>query len=103
MECREEARILHVHGDVVEPIVLVRVQPTYTEIARRARIQGIVIVETIIDTRGQVTDVRVLKPLPMGLSEAAVDAVKQWRFKPATLDHRPVSVYFTLTVKFELQ
>jgi TonB family protein len=39
----------------------------------------------------------------MGLSESAVDAVRQWRFKPATLDGRAVSVYFTLTVKFELQ
>ena len=49
------------------------------------------------------TDVRVLKSLPMGLTEAAIDAVKQWRFKPATLDNRPVSVYFTLTVNFQLQ
>ena len=84
-------------------MVLARVQPAYTEIARRARIQGIVVVETIIDTQGSVTDVRVLKSLPMGLSESAVDAVKQWRFRPATLDRRPVSVYFTLTVKFDLQ
>ncbi|HEX2465965.1 MAG TPA: TonB family protein [Thermoanaerobaculia bacterium] len=98
-----EGVIHHVRGDVVKPVILERVQPTYTEIARRARIQGIVIVETIIDTQGRVTDARVLKPLPMGLSESAVDAVKQWRFKPATLDQRPVSVYFTLTVKFELQ
>jgi TonB family protein len=50
-----------------------------------------------------VTDVRVLKTLPMGLTESAMDAVRQWRFRPATLDGRPVSVYFTLTVKFELQ
>ena len=38
-----------------------------------------------------------------GLTEAAIDAVKQWKFKPATLDNRPVSVYFTLTVNFQLQ
>jgi protein TonB len=98
-----DGRVLHVVGDVVKPVALDRVQPLYTEAARRARIQGVVIVETIIDTEGHVTDVRVLKSLPMGLSEAAVGAVKQWRFKPATLDARPVSVYFTLTVKFELQ
>jgi periplasmic protein TonB len=96
-------RIIDVAGDVVKPEVVTRVQPIYTEIARRAHIQGVVIVETIIDTRGNVTDARVLKSLPMGLSEAAVDAVRQWRFRPATLDGRPVSVYFTLTVNFELQ
>jgi protein TonB len=95
--------ILPVGGDVVKPEVLARVEPVYTEIARRARIQGVVIVETIIDPSGRVTDARVLKSLPMGLSESAVDAVRQWRFKPATLDGRAVSVYFTLTVKFELQ
>jgi protein TonB len=92
-----------VHGDVAKPEVLARVEPVYTEPARRARIQGVVIVETVIDTQGRVTDARVLKSLPMGLSESAVDAVRQWRFKPATLDGRAVSVYFTLTVKFELQ
>jgi protein TonB len=97
------ATILHVRGDVVKPVVLARVEPVYTEIARRARIQGVVIVETIIDTHGRVTDARIFKSLPMGLSESAVDAVRQWRFEPATLDGRAVSVYFTLTVKFELQ
>jgi protein TonB len=97
------SRIVHVRGDVVKPEVVFRVEPRYTELARRARIQGIVIVETIIDTSGRVTDARVLKSLPMGLSESAVEAVMQWRFEPATLDQRPVSVYFTLTVKFELQ
>jgi protein TonB len=95
--------IRQVKGDVVKPEALARVDPVYTESARRARIQGVVIVETIIDTHGRVTDVRVLKSLPMGLSESAVDAVRQWRFKPATLDGRAVSVYFTLTVRFELQ
>jgi protein TonB len=98
-----EGEILRVVGDVKKPEVINRVQPAYTEIARRARIQGVVIVETIINTEGKVTDVRVLKSLPMGLTEAAIDAVKQWKFKPATLDNRPVSVYFTLTVNFQLQ
>jgi TonB family protein len=61
------------------------------------------VVETIIDAEGRVTAVRVLKSLPMGLAESAVDAVEQWRFRPATLGSRPVSVYFTLTVRFQLQ
>jgi protein TonB len=95
--------IVHVRGDVVSPVVLRRVQPVYTEMGRRTRTQGVVIVEAIIDGTGRVTDVRVIKPLPMGLSESAVEAVRQWRFEPATLNGRPLSVYFTLQVDFKLQ
>jgi protein TonB len=79
-------------------------QPQYTEIARKARIQGVVIVQAIIDKTGAVTSVKLLKGLPMGLDQAALDAIKRWQFKPATLsDGRPVSVYYTLTVNFQLQ
>lgn len=96
-------QVIDVAGEVVKPVAIERVQPVYTESARRARIQGTVIVETIVDSAGRVTPLRVLKSLPMGLSEAAVDAVSQWRFEPATLHGLPVSVYFTLTVRFEIK
>lgn len=76
--------------------------PVYTEVARKARLTGVVILETVIDEQGNVTQPRVLKGLPMGLSEAAVEAVQTWKFKPATLDGRPVPVYYTLTVNFQL-
>jgi protein TonB len=95
--------ILRVGGDVTKPELIRSVQPVYPEIARRARISGVVIVEAIIDQTGTVTNARILKSLPMGLAEAAVEAVKQWKYKPATLNGRPVSVYFTLTVNFKLQ
>jgi protein TonB len=95
--------ILRVGGAISKPEVVNKVNPVYTEAARRARIQGVVIVEAIIDKQGNVTNVRVLKALPMGLDQAAVDAVKKWRFKPATLNGRPVNVYFVLTVNFQLQ
>ncbi len=61
------------------------------------------IVQAIIDKQGNVTNVKVLKGLPMGLEEAAVDAIKQWRFRPATLNGKPVTVYYNLTVNFKLQ
>lgn len=94
---------IRVGGDVTRPDKISGPNPQYTEIARKARIQGVVIVEAIIDKNGNVTNVRVLKPLPMGLDQAAVDAVENWKFKPATLNGKPVDVYYNLTVNFRLQ
>lgn len=92
-----------VAGDVVAPEKVDAPQPQYTEIARKARVQGVVIVQAIIDKEGQVTNVKVLKGLPMGLEDAAVDAVKRWKFRPATLNGKPVAVYYNLTVNFRIQ
>jgi protein TonB len=91
-----------VGGDVKAPVKISGSTPQYTEIARRARIEGVVIVQAIVDKGGDVTNVKVLKGLPMGLDTAAVQAVKGWKFKPATLHGRPVDVYYTLTVNFQL-
>ncbi|HUP61240.1 MAG TPA: energy transducer TonB [Thermoanaerobaculia bacterium] len=91
-----------VGGDVEPPVLVTRTEPRYTEVARKARISGIVIVECIIDENGDVRDVRVLKPLPFGLDRAAADAVKQWKFRPGMLNGQPVEVVFNLTVTFKL-
>ena len=90
-------------GDVKAPVKEFAPQPQYTEIARKARIQGVVIVQAIVTKTGDVQDVKVLKGLPMGLDTAAADAVKIWKFKPATLHGKPVDVYYNLTVNFTLQ
>lgn len=94
---------IEVGGNVRAPEKISYPQPAYTEIARKARIQGVVIVQAIIDKQGNVTNVKVLKGLPMGLEEAAVEAIKTWKFKPATLNGKPVAVYYNLTVNFKLQ
>jgi protein TonB len=93
---------LRVGGDVKAPIALNRVQPEYTETARKGRISGVVVLEAIINKDGTVEQVRVLKGLPMGLSEKAEEAVKGWKFKPGTLGGQPVDVIFSLTVNFKL-
>jgi len=94
---------IRVGGDVQPPVKLSAPSPQYTEIARKARIQGVVIVEAIIDKQGGVTNVKILKGLPMGLDTAAADAVRKWKFKPATLNGKPVAVIYNLTVNFRLQ
>ncbi len=87
------------------PVIIMstRVQPEYTEIARKARIKGIVIVEAVIDRQGNVTEARILKPLPMGLDLEALRAIRQWKFKPGTLNGQPVPVYYNLTVNFQIE
>ena len=94
---------IRVGGDVKAPKKLSSPNPQYTEIARKARIQGVVIVEAIIDKQGKVTDVKILKGLPMGLDKAAAEAVSKWRFESATLNGKPVAVIYNLTVNFRLQ
>ncbi len=94
---------LRVGGDVKAPISISRVEPQYTEVARKARIEGMVIIEAIIDQNGNVTDARILKGLPLGLDQGALDAVKRWKFRPGTLNGQPVPVIWTLTVNYRLQ
>jgi protein TonB len=94
---------LIVGGAVIRPVLIDRIEPQYTETARRVRLEGTVIVQAVIDEQGRVVDVKILKPLPMGLDKAAVDAVSRWRFQPATLHGRAVKVYYSLTVNFRVQ
>ena len=94
---------MNLSGNITAPVKISAPQPQYTEEARRARVQGVVILQAIVDCRGHVTNITVLQGLPMGLTEAAIDAISRWRFEPARLDGRPVSVYYNLTVNFRLQ
>ncbi|MEA2603388.1 MAG: hypothetical protein QOF89_4380 [Acidobacteriota bacterium] len=94
---------IHFSVGMTRPEILHQVQPRYSELARRAGVQGTVIVEAVIDEQGEVTRVRLLHGLPMNLDRAAVEAIQQWRFKPAMMGGHPVKVYYTLTVNFTIQ
>jgi TonB family protein len=91
---------MRVGGEVRRPELLSQIKPIYTAEARRAGTKGTVILETVIDEMGCVRNVRALKEVPNGLTEAAVAAVRQWVFLPATLAGQPVKVYYFLTVNF---
>jgi protein TonB len=93
---------LRVGGDVKAPVLKERVEPVYPEPARKARMQGVVILEAIITADGTVSDVKVLKSVNPLLDAAAERAVSKWTYRPATLGGRAVSVYLTVTVNFQL-
>lgn len=89
--------------EVLEPKLIESTQPAYPEMARKNRTQGVVVVDALIDERGVVQEVHVVRGQPDGLSEAAVAAVRTWRFEPATIEGKPVAVEYSLTISFRLQ
>jgi protein TonB len=98
----EPERIYRLDPALRPPIAVVRSAPAYPELARKLRREGVVVLEAVIDKSGGVVDARVLTDPGFGLSQAALAAVRTWRYQPATLDGRPVSVYLTVTVTFQL-
>jgi protein TonB len=92
---------VRVGGTVKAPERTRYVPPVYPEIAQSARVSGIVILEALVDRNGDVADARVLKSIPL-LDQAAVEAVRQWRYTPTTLNGSPVPVILTVTVNFSL-
>jgi len=88
-------------GAIREPRKIRDVPPIYPELARAAKIEGLVILEATIDERGVVTDARVLRSVPL-LDAAALTALKQWRYTPTLLNGVPVQVLMTVTFRFTL-
>ncbi len=92
---------LEVGGDVEPPRRLTAPLPDYPNAAWAAGVTGDVLVRAVIDETGRVADVEVLRGQPYGMTEAAVEAIRQWTFAPARRDGRPVAVYHNLSVSFE--
>lgn len=94
--------LMNVGGGVSAPQVIHSVEPQFTAQARSANYQGVVAVQLIVDSQGFPQNVRVVRHLGMGLDEEAIDAVKQYRFRPAIYQGHPVSVQMVVDVEFRL-
>jgi TonB family protein len=76
--------------------------PSYTDYARRKKINGQVILAVALNAQGTVDDVKVVRSLEAGLDQASIDAAKQWKFNPAMKDGKPVAVQFEAQTEFRL-
>jgi TonB family protein len=77
-------------------------EPSFSDEARKAKFQGIVQLMVVVGSDGHVYNIRVRQSLGMGLDEKAIEAVKNWRFRPATLNGQPVSTQIAVQVDFHL-
>jgi len=93
---------VRVGGVVVPPVKVHHVDPVYPQIAKQAGVQGTVVIDCVIDPMGNVVQARVLKSVPL-LTDAAVAAVSQWKYRPSQLNGTPVPVIMTVHVDFRLR
>ncbi len=98
----EEEPIVEFYALSDKPEVIKRVEPVYPELARKAGIEGMVVTKVLIDTKGNVEDVKIVKSHPM-LDDAAIAAAEQFRFKPGKQRDRFVKVWMTIPFTFRLK
>jgi TonB family protein len=94
--------VFRIGGGVTAPALVFKKEPEYSEEARKAKYQGTVILYVEVDPSGHATNIRVQRSLGLGLDEKAIEAVRQWKFKPGYKDGRPVTVAATIEVNFRL-
>ena len=99
---KAKAAAVRVGGKIEAPIKMNDVQPIYPAIARSAHVAGAVTIEATIGTDGKVIDAKVVRSIPL-LDQAALDAVRQWEYRPTFLNGVPVPVLVTVTVNFKRQ
>jgi periplasmic protein TonB len=91
-----------VGGGVTAPQLLYKVEPEYSEEARKAKYQGTVVLNVIVDASGKAVEPKIVHSLGLGLDEKAIEAVKKWKFKPGYKDGKPVAVIAQIEVNFRL-
>ncbi len=97
-----EGRIFLPGRGVSMPVLIRRVEPEFTEQARKSKTQGTVVIRAVVDSTGKPRDIRVVRGIGLGLDERAIEAVAQWLFKPGTKDGKPVAVSANIEVSFHL-
>ena len=94
--------VFKVGGGVSAPAVIYKVDPEYSEEARKAKYSGAVMLSIVVDAEGRAKDIHVVKSLGMGLDEKAMEAVEKWKFKPGMKGGEPVNVRAQIEVNFRL-
>lgn len=84
------------------PTLIHKVEPEYSEEARKAKYQGTVVLYVVVDEKGLPRELKVVRALGLGLDEKAIEAVQKWRFRPGYLNGQPVKVAATIEVNFRL-
>jgi len=101
MDASGNVQQIRVGGNLQQTKLISQPRPVYPPLAKQARIQGAVVLEAVISKQGGVENLRVISGHPL-LIQAALDAVKQWKYKPTLLNGEPVEVVTTVTVNFNL-
>ena len=94
--------VFRVGGGVTAPTLLFKVEPEYSEEARRAKYQGTVVLYVEVSPDGKAHNLKVVRSLGLGLDEKAIEAVNKWKFRPGVKDGKPVTVAATIEVNFRL-
>ena len=93
---------VHRGAGVTPPLLIYKVEPEFSEEARKAKHQGVVVLTIEVAPKGNVRNVRVRQSLGLGLDEKAIEAVTHWRFRPGLVDGQPVTTEATVQVNFQL-
>jgi protein TonB len=94
--------VYKIGGGVSSPSLIYKVEPEYSEEARKAKFQGTVLLYVEVDEQGKPRNIRVIRPLGLGLDQKAIEAVEKWKFSPGKKDGKPVAVQAQIEVNFRL-
>ena len=92
----------HILGTTTLPVLLTKTDPEYTDEARRAKLQGVVVLHIDVSAKGQPQNIKVVRSLGLGLDERAVESVQKWTFRAGTINGKPAVTSAEVYVTFRL-